>query len=123
VARGVCTHHKDAGDRRARASAYLATMDPAIQGCGGHDRLYAAATAMVHGFDLPADVARELLATEYNPRCVPPWDLSNPRDRRDFDRKVSEAQRQRHDRPRGWLLDAPPEGTTADAEHGAAIAA
>lgn len=89
-----------------RASAYLATMDPAIQGAGGHSALYAAATAMVHGFDLSRQEALSLLASEYNPRCVPPWDMTNLRDRKEFERKVDQAMTQQHDQPKGWLRDA-----------------
>lgn len=55
-----------------RASAYLAKMPAAISGQGGHLALWAAARAM-RGFGLTKDEVFELLVTEYNPRCVPPW--------------------------------------------------
>ena len=108
-----------------RASAYLATKDPAVQGCGGHSSLYAAATILVHGFDLSDHQAVALLESEYNPRCVPPWNLDDPAERKEFRRKVTEARAQSHDRPKGWLLgdngrfDSGP-GTV---EHGARTAA
>lgn len=56
-----------------RASAYLAQVDAAISGCGGHDTTFRAACALVIGFDLSQDDAYNLLASEYNPRCEPPW--------------------------------------------------
>lgn len=83
-----------------RARAYLATMDPAIAGSGGHDRCYAAATAMVHGFCLDATVALDLLETEYNPRCDPPWSAE------ELEHKIRSAMTRGHTRPRGYLLDA-----------------
>jgi len=88
-----------------RASLYLAECDPAIQGQRGHDKLLWAAVAMVHGFLLSDSQALDLLTREYNPRCVPPWDLSITKDDKDFRRKVSEAQKLAPDKPRGWLLE------------------
>ena len=84
-----------------RASAYLATMPPAISGQGGHDATWRAAVMLVCGFDLDAGEAFDLLATEYNPRCVPPWSEKELR------HKVAGAERA--GLPRGYLLnDAPP---------------
>ncbi len=64
----------DSHDRRlVRASKYLASMDPAISGSGGHAATMRAAVAMLRGFALqPADALR-LLVAEYNRRCQPPW--------------------------------------------------
>lgn len=87
-----------------RASLYLAECEAAVQGCGGHDKLLWAAIAMVHGFLLTDDQAFDVLAREYNPRCVPPWDLSMTTDGRDFKRKVTEARKLTPEKPRGWLL-------------------
>lgn len=56
-----------------RASAYLATIDPAISGSGGDEQTFIAACRMVIGFDLTPDQAFALLWNEYNPRCVPEW--------------------------------------------------
>lgn len=94
----------DPGDVICRASAYLATCDPAIQGMGGHDKLLWAAVAMVHGFMLTDSQAFDLLAREYNPRCEPPWDLGQQSDARDFSRKISEARKLVPSKPSGWLL-------------------
>jgi len=90
-----------------RASMYLATCDPAIQGAGGHDKLLWAATILVHGFLLSDADAYSLLVNEYNPRCVPSWDLGDPKDEKDFRRKVSEARRLGSHFQAGWLLDDP----------------
>ena len=89
-----------------RASLYLAQCDPAIQGCGGHDKLLWAAVALVHGFLLSDGQALDLLMREYNPRCVPPWDFGIPKDDKDFRRKVTEARKLTPIvKPRGWLLE------------------
>ena len=93
-----------ADDATARASAYLAMMDPAIQGCSGHAALFKAACAMAHGFDLGSGAAVQLLASEYNPRCVPAWDLNNPQEAAEFARKVDQALKANHEHPRGHLL-------------------
>lgn len=91
-------------DVTRRASLYLTHCDPAIQGQGGHDKLLWASAAMVHGFLLHEGQAYDLLAREYNPRCIPPWDLSQPGDERDFRRKISEARKLVPQKPPGWLL-------------------
>ena len=92
-------------DVMRRAGAYLAQCEPAIQGQAGHDKLLYAASRMVHGFLLTDVQAYDILAREYNPRCVPPWDLSSQKDEKDFRRKVSEARRLPSQNPEGWLLN------------------
>jgi|GEM_PF-1620348 len=87
-----------------RASAYLATCEPAIQGCAGHDKLLRAAGCMIHGFMLSDSQARDLLVREYNPRCVPPWNLADPKDEKDFNRKISESRKNPPQKSQGWLL-------------------
>ena len=56
-----------------RASRYLAEVDGAIAGSGGHDTTFRAACKLVIGFDLTQDEAFSLLWHEYNPRCSPEW--------------------------------------------------
>lgn len=90
-----------------RASLYLAQCDPAIQGCAGHDKLFWAAGAMTWGCGLSADQAIDILTREYNPRCVPPWDLSLPKDSKDFQRKVHESIKKPPDKPHLWILNDP----------------
>jgi hypothetical protein len=61
------------GDVVERARRYLAKMDPSISGAGGHDAAFMAASTLVRGFALDEGTALTLLATEFNPRCQPPW--------------------------------------------------
>ena len=88
---------------RDRAARYLRECDPAVQGMGGHNALLWAAQAMVVGFELADAEALELLWSEYNPRCQPPWDRGSARDVKDFERKVAEARKHPIKEP-GWLL-------------------
>lgn len=110
-------------DKLKRASLYLNECDPAIQGCGGHDKLLWAAVALVHGFLLTNEEAFNLLSCEYNPRCIPEWVLSSPGDRKDFERKISEARKLRPQNRPGWLLEdaayATPEAPSAVVSAGA----
>lgn len=55
-----------------RAARYLACVDPAIAGQGGHNQTFRAACSLVLGFGLSVDEAMPLLA-EYNTRCEPQW--------------------------------------------------
>ncbi len=87
-------------DRVKRASAYLARMTPAVSGQGGHQATWRAAIALVRGFDLPAAVALDLLTSEFNPRCRPPWS------QRELEHKVEGAERDATLAP-GYLLDNP----------------
>jgi hypothetical protein len=91
IPRTAATRPAGASDVRARASAYLAKCDPAMQGHGGHAALLKAARSLVEGFALSQSEALDLLWSEYNPRCSPPWDQGKPSERRDFERKVTEA--------------------------------
>ncbi len=88
-----------------RAKLYLSECDPAIQGQGGHNALLWAARALVVGFELSDETAISLLWSDYNPRCRPPWDASNETERRDFERKVSQARATPSEKKPGWLLD------------------
>ena len=74
-----------------RATAYLRQCPPAVQGLGGHDALMWAARAMVTGFDLSDADALSLLWNEFNPMCSPPWNSADPREVKDFERKVRSA--------------------------------
>jgi len=107
---------------RARASAYLAKCEPAIQGHSGHTALLKAARALVEGFDLTQAEALDMLWSEYNPRCVPPWNPDKPSERRDFERKVTEALKTPK-APAGHLVDSGPEVTEEQLRIGKQIAA
>jgi hypothetical protein len=89
-----------------RASKYLQRVDPAVQGLGGHAKLFWAAQCMVHGFCLSDSDAYRLLSQSYNPMCQPPWDLTLQKDERDFRRKITEARKNPpRDKKIGWLLE------------------
>ncbi|GHT38315.1 hypothetical protein FACS189427_12320 [Planctomycetales bacterium] len=77
-------------DTAARCRAYVATMPSAIQGQSGHSDLLRVANVIFHGFSLSEAEGWQMML-EYNSRCCPPWDLSNPRDERDFRRKIQQA--------------------------------
>lgn len=62
----------DLESRVRRAVAYVDRMPDAVSGAGGHDTTWRVAIALVRGFELPGDVALEILA-HYNTRCAPPW--------------------------------------------------
>ena len=85
--------------RIERARLWLARVDPAISGSGGHRATFRAAVGLVRGFELDEETALYLLETEYSPRCKPPWPRSA------LVHKVRDASRARV--APGWLLDAP----------------
>lgn len=91
IARG-CT------DAVERARRYLSKCPAAISGAGGHLTTFVVAARLTRGFGLDENTALTLLATEYNPRCEPPWSDT------ELARKVSEAS-QRSQFPMGFLLD------------------
>lgn len=80
-----------------RASKYIARMDAAVSGSGGHDATFAVACALVHGFDLGEGDAMALMQ-EYNARCAPPWS------ERDLAYKLRSAAGSSSPRGRGYLL-------------------
>jgi hypothetical protein len=87
----------DLAQRLSRASAYLARIPGAISGAGGHNQTWRAALALLRGFDLSEEDAFALLASEYNPRCDPPWS------EKELQHKVQSAARDART-PRGYLL-------------------
>lgn len=90
-------------DVTERAAKYLARLDPAIAGSGGHNACFRAACKLVIGFDLDQDVAYNLLATVYNPICQPPWSEAELR------HKVQSAAAATDERGRGYLRDVHPD--------------
>ena len=87
-----------------RARKYLAKCDPAISGQNGHGQTFAVARALCWGFDLPAEVALDLMKELYNPACVPPWSDA------DLEHKVKDASTKDFGKPRGYLnVDLHPE--------------
>lgn len=61
-----------------RARAYLARMPVSVEGQGGHAAAFAAALALVKGFNLGEQEAFPLLM-EWNAGCLPPWRESDLR--------------------------------------------
>jgi hypothetical protein len=91
----------DASDRVRRARAYLAKLPAAVSGQAGHLAAWNAVAHMLIGFDLPESDAYDLIASEYNPRCDPPWS------ERELRHKLSSVA-QRCSRERGYLLTERP---------------
>ena len=61
------------GDPRHRVGqTYLVGAEPAIEGQGGSDRLFAVCCRLMYSA-LPLDDLRQLVEEVYNPRCEPPW--------------------------------------------------
>lgn len=71
----------------------LATMAPSIAGNHGHDRLILAASIAVNDYGLTEVEAFDLLTSEFNPRCDPPWNDA------DIRRKIGEAKKKPPNRP------------------------
>lgn len=55
-----------------RIARYLRAMEPSVSGQNGHNALFNAVRALVHGFGLSPSEARPFL-DEFNARCSPPW--------------------------------------------------
>lgn len=75
--------------RLERATKWLVHVDPAVSGSGGHNKTFYAACRLVCGFLLEPEDAFQLLKTDYNPRCQPPWTVE------ELAHKVTEAEKQR----------------------------
>jgi len=87
----------DLSRRVDRARRYVSRVPGAVSGQGGHQTTWLVALALVRGFDLPTEVAYELLAGDFNPRCEPPWS------ERELRHKVESAARDAT-AERGYLL-------------------
>lgn len=84
-------------DLTERACRLLATMEPSVSGSNGHDRLFAAAAALVIGFDLDDATSKSLLISQFNPRCSPQWS------EREIDHKISQVKLHCKE-PKGHLI-------------------
>jgi len=58
-----------------RAITDAQTWEPAIQGKGGSNVLWALALRLVRGYGLPVENAVAVLQLHYNDRCEPPWSV------------------------------------------------
>lgn len=85
-------------DIERRAIAYIGTIEPAISGKNGHDKLFGAVCRVGPGFDLSEDETFRLINTHYSPHCVPPWSEAELR------HKVQDAYQE--ETRRGFLRDA-----------------
>lgn len=96
--------------RMDRAKAYLRKCKGAVSGQGGHDRTFSIASTLVNGFLLPSDIALDLLLTDFNPRCSPPWA------EKDLRHKVGSAGEKGppEGKSYGWLLG--PDATSEDGD-------
>lgn len=92
-----------------RASKYIARMDAAVSGSGGHDATFAVACALVHGFDLGEGEAMALMQ-EFNSRCAPPWSEW------ELAYKLRSAAGSHSPRGRGYLLNGKAEGERLKSE-------
>jgi hypothetical protein len=72
-------------------------MEPSVSGSNGHDKLFAAAAALVVGFDLDDATARQLLLSQFNPRCSPQWS------EREINHKISQVKVHCKE-PKGYLI-------------------
>lgn len=90
----------ESGNLVTRARRYIAAMDPAIAGAGGHDATFAVAQVLVRGFSLDQSTALAILIDDYNPRCQPPWT------ERELIHKIESAASQ-STLPDGYLRDMP----------------
>jgi len=89
----------DTSDLEQRARAYVAAMDPAVEGQHGDHQTYRVACVLVNDFALDNAAALSLLQ-EFNARCTPPWS------ERELVAKLAHARRYSN-RPVGTKRDAP----------------
>jgi len=95
-------------DFMRRAVAYFEKVDPAIEGQGGHNKLFWAADCAVNGLCMSDSQAIAFLWEHYNPRCIDPWEYGNPAQRNEFERKVPQARANPSNKfPYGWILNDP----------------
>jgi KaiC/GvpD/RAD55 family RecA-like ATPase len=92
--------HQDRADLLKRAAAYMAKVPPAVEGQGGDDATFSAATVLCKDFDLSEDEAWPIFC-DWNARCSPPWDERRLR------RKLHEA-RTKSTKQAGRLLTGEP---------------
>ena len=82
-----------------RAKGYLAKLPPSVEGSNGSSAMLYACSAMLRGFCLDRETARELIADHYNARAVPPWS------QREIEHKLDSAEQRPISKARGWLLE------------------
>ena len=80
---------RDENDLLFRARAYLARIEPAVSGSGGHLKTFTTASKLARFVGFDVGMLWELLV-EYNRRCEPPWDENELR------HKFQEAMKLQH---------------------------
>lgn len=84
-----------------RAVAYLATIEGAVSGQGGHDATFRAACKVVEFGITDVDRVHQILRDHYNPRCKPPWEDHELRHKAEGAIERAEAGKKlREDKPR-----------------------
>lgn len=63
-------------ERLLLADAFCEKAEGAVAGANGSLALWNVARHLVRFLELPLDVAYDIIATEYNPKCQPPWTTS-----------------------------------------------
>lgn len=91
---------RDTARVEERAVKYIARMEPAISGQGGHLATWRVACALARGFGLSEERTFRILWHDYNPRCEPRWSEKELR------HKAKQAQKA--NLPFGYLLNEPP---------------
>jgi predicted P-loop ATPase len=87
--------------QQKRGSAWLTEVDPSVAGHGGHNKTFYAACRLVCGFLIRPEDAFEMLRTQYNPTCQPPWSDE------ELAHKVTEAEKQMGQNDGYMLVDRP----------------
>ncbi len=82
---------------RTRLRHYVGMGDVAIEGQGGDDRTYRLAAEMLN-LGLSEATALDLIATEWNPHCLPPWDHE------ELATKVANAAAYMQNEPGSWAV-------------------
>lgn len=85
-------------DSLERARRYARTCNPSISGQGGHNQAILVADKIAVGFDLGDHDTFTVLEQEWNPRCQPPWNMT------ELLHKITEARKCSPHRP-GYLRD------------------
>jgi hypothetical protein len=85
--------------RAERARRYLAKMPGAVSGDNGHTQTFNAVACVMFGFDLDPDTTFDIIASDYNHRCDPPWS------ERELRHKIQSVAK-KCTRERGYLLNA-----------------
>ena len=85
-------------DLLERVRRFIRRMEIAIQGQNGSTALFKVGLVCVQGFGLDEETSVQLILSEYNPLCVPPWTEAEIR------HKIADAAKASTGKPKGYLL-------------------